>query len=147
MEVTSLLYYFTCSVSWSLWSTRETPRCIRVSLSSFGYHLYRLYLIVNLLVMLFILLIFSWASLFPRFVKNHLHGGPPDSLEAEALKKEVEELRQKNKDLEEQVAQLQAAVSWSDFTPSFSTLQKLGVAWKMRLRFSWPNNKPLAAGC
>jgi cell division protein FtsB len=43
-------------------------------------------------------------------VKKHLHGGPPDSLDAEALKKEVEELRQKNKDLEEQVAQLQAAV-------------------------------------
>ena len=47
-----------------------------------------------------------------RFVKKHLHGGPPDSLDAEALKKEVEELRQKNKDLEEQVAQLQAAVSF-----------------------------------
>lgn len=48
-----------------------------------------------------------------RFVKQHLHGGPPDSLDAEALKKEVEELRQKNKDLEEQVAQLQAAVRGS----------------------------------
>ena len=46
-----------------------------------------------------------------RFVKQHLHGGPPDSLDAEALKKEVDELRQKNKDLEEQVAQLQAEVS------------------------------------
>lgn len=44
-------------------------------------------------------------------MKTHLHGGPPDSLDAEALKKEVEELRQKNKDLEEQVAQLKAAVS------------------------------------
>ena len=49
-----------------------------------------------------------------RFVKRHLHGGPPDSLDAEALKKEVEELRQKNKDLEDQVAQLQTAVSLHD---------------------------------
>lgn len=49
-------------------------------------------------------------------MKKHLHGGPPDSLDAEALKKEVEELRQKNKDLEEQVAQLQAAVGWTSVT-------------------------------
>lgn len=51
-----------------------------------------------------------------RFVKKHLHGGPPESLDAEALKKEVEELRQKNKDLEEQVAQLQAAVGGYYYT-------------------------------
>ena len=44
------------------------------------------------------------------FVKQHLHGGPPESIDAEALKKEVEELRQKNKELQEQVAQLQTAV-------------------------------------
>ena len=56
-------------------------------------------------------MLFSLALSTSRFVKQHLHGGPPDSLDAEALKKEVEELRQKNKDLEEQVAQLQAAVS------------------------------------
>lgn len=43
-------------------------------------------------------------------MKKHLHGGPPESLDAEALKKELEELKQKNKDLEEQVAQLKAAV-------------------------------------
>lgn len=51
-------------------------------------------------------------------MKKHLHGGPPDSLDAEALKKEVEELRQKNKDLEEQVAQLQAAVGGISVTTS-----------------------------
>ena len=56
------------------------------------------------------------SLLLVRFVKKHLHGGPPDSLDAEALKKEVEELRQKNKDLEEQVAQLQAAVGWTSVT-------------------------------
>lgn len=43
-------------------------------------------------------------------MKQHLHGGMPDSLDVEALKKEVEELRQKNSDLESQVAQLQAEV-------------------------------------
>ena len=44
------------------------------------------------------------------FVKQHLHGAPPESIDAEALRKEVEELRQKNKELQEQVAQLQTAV-------------------------------------
>ena len=43
-------------------------------------------------------------------MKQHLHGGPPESIDAEALKKEVEELRQKNRELQEQVAQLQTAV-------------------------------------
>lgn len=43
-------------------------------------------------------------------MKQHLHGGPPESIDAEALRKEVEELRQKNKELQEQVAQLQTAV-------------------------------------
>jgi len=45
-----------------------------------------------------------------RFVKHHLHGGPPESIDAEALRREVEELRQKNKELQEQVLQLQTAV-------------------------------------
>ena len=45
-----------------------------------------------------------------RFVKQHLHGGMPESIDVEALKKEVEELRQKNADLESQVALLQAEV-------------------------------------
>ena len=45
-----------------------------------------------------------------RFVKHHLHGGPPESIDAEALRREVEELRQKNKELQEQVSQLQTAV-------------------------------------
>ena len=50
------------------------------------------------------------TRVFIRFVKQHLHGGMPDSIDVEALKKEVEELRQKNSDLESQVAQLQAEV-------------------------------------
>lgn len=45
-----------------------------------------------------------------RFVKHHLHGGPPESIDAEALQREVEELRQRNKELQEQVSQLQTAV-------------------------------------
>ncbi len=45
-----------------------------------------------------------------RFVKQHIHGGMPESIDVEALKKEVEELRQKNSDLESQVAQLHAEV-------------------------------------
>lgn len=45
-----------------------------------------------------------------RFVKHHLHGGPPESIDAEALRREVEELRQKNRELQEQVSQLQTAV-------------------------------------
>ena len=71
--------------------------------------LVKLYHIFILLCSLLSSLFLSLA--FFRFVKRHLHGGPPDSLDAEALKKEVEELRQKNKDLEEQVTQLKAAVS------------------------------------
>lgn len=43
-------------------------------------------------------------------MKQHIRGGMPDSLDVEALKKEVEELRQRNGDLESQVAQLQAEV-------------------------------------
>ena len=53
-----------------------------------------------------------------RFVKQYLHGGSPDSLDTEALKKEVEELRQRNSDLESQVAQLQAEVSKLCFIPA-----------------------------
>lgn len=49
-------------------------------------------------------------TILTRFVKQHLHGGMPDSIDVEGLKKEVEELRQKNSDLESQVAQLQAEV-------------------------------------
>ena len=45
-------------------------------------------------------------------MKRHLHGDLPEAVDAEALRKEVEELRQRNKDLEEQVAQLQVEVSW-----------------------------------
>lgn len=47
-----------------------------------------------------------------RFVKQHLHGGLPESIDVDALKKEVEELRQRNGDLESQVAQLQAEVCY-----------------------------------
>lgn len=43
-------------------------------------------------------------------MKQHLHGGMPESIDVVALKTEVEELRQKNQDLESQVAQLQAEV-------------------------------------
>lgn len=43
-------------------------------------------------------------------MKQHLHGGVPESIDVDALKKEVEDLRQKNGDLESQVAQLQAEV-------------------------------------
>lgn len=48
-----------------------------------------------------------------RFVKQHIHGGMPESIDVDALKKEVEELRQKNSDLESQVAQLQSEVCMS----------------------------------
>lgn len=53
---------------------------------------------------------FSLTQCYTSFVKQHLHGGMPESIDVEALKKEVEELRQKNSDLESQVAQLQAEV-------------------------------------
>ena len=43
-------------------------------------------------------------------MKQHLHGGLPESIDVDALKKEVAELREKNSDLEGQVAQLQAEV-------------------------------------
>lgn len=43
-------------------------------------------------------------------MKQHLHGGLPESIDVDALKKEVAELHQKNSDLESQVAQLQAEV-------------------------------------
>ncbi len=53
--------------------------------------------------------VFSLTSII-RFVRQHLHGGLPDSIDIESLKKEVEELRQKNKDLESQVTLLQTEV-------------------------------------
>jgi len=48
--------------------------------------------------------------LFHRFLKQHLHAGIPENMDVEALKKEMEELKQKNADLEVQVAQLQSEV-------------------------------------
>lgn len=45
------------------------------------------------------------------FLKQHLHAGMPESIDIEALKKEVEELKQRNTDLEGQVSQLQAELS------------------------------------
>ena len=45
-------------------------------------------------------------------MKEHLHGGPPENVDVEGLKKEVEELRQHNRELESQVAQLKTAVSF-----------------------------------
>ena len=43
-------------------------------------------------------------------MKHHLHAGMPESIDIETLKKEVEELKQKNHDLEGQVSLLQAEV-------------------------------------
>ena len=51
-------------------------------------------------------------------MKHHLHGGPPESIDAEALRKEVDEIRQKNKELQEQVAQLETAVCLAPRTAS-----------------------------
>lgn len=62
------------------------------------------------------------------FVKQHLHGGPPESIDAEALKKEVEELRQRNKELQEQVAQLQTAVCLVPRTASLCALLHLSMS-------------------
>lgn len=65
--------------------------------------------------------IFLSLNFLLSFVKKHLHGGPLDSIDAEALKKEVEDLRQKNRDLEQEVAQLKAAVS-TNMLMSFSLI-------------------------
>ena len=62
------------------------------------------------------------------FVKQHLHGGPPESIDAEALKKEVEELRQRNKELQEHVAQLQTAVCLVPRTASLCVLLHLSMS-------------------
>lgn len=51
-----------------------------------------------------------FLSLCARFIKKHLHSGSPEAVDAEALRKEVEELRQRNRDLEEEVSQLKATV-------------------------------------
>lgn len=57
---------------------------------------------------------FVWLLI--SFLKQHLHAGMPESVDIEALKKEVDELKQKNMDLESQVSQLQAEVRLTRWT-------------------------------
>ena len=39
-----------------------------------------------------------------RFVKRHLHGGPPDVVDTDALQQRVRELEEQNKKLESELA-------------------------------------------
>ena len=49
------------------------------------------------------------AYLF-RFLKKHLHGGPPEAVDVEALQRQIQDLRQRNQQLEGEVAQLKEQV-------------------------------------
>ena len=46
-----------------------------------------------------------------RFVKRHLHGGLPEPVDVDSLKQQIQELRVRNQQLEEEVAQLRTQVS------------------------------------
>lgn len=46
-----------------------------------------------------------------RFLKEHLHGGQPEAVDTETLRRENEELQKRNRELEAKVAELTAAVS------------------------------------
>ena len=48
-----------------------------------------------------------------RFVKRHLHGGPPEPVDVDSLKQEIQELRQRNQQLEEELAQLKTQVEYN----------------------------------
>ena len=56
------------------------------------------------------------GRLLGRFLKQQLHGGLPEPVDAEVLRRENEELQRKNRELEAKVAELTAAVSPSHYS-------------------------------
>ena len=54
-----------------------------------------------------------------RFVKRQLHGGPPEPINMDALKQEIQDLRMRNQQLEEENEMLKSQVLvwelWSNF--------------------------------
>ena len=49
-------------------------------------------------------------NLLQRFVKRHLHGGPPEPVDIDTLKQQIQELQQRNLQLEDEVSQLKSQV-------------------------------------
>lgn len=43
-----------------------------------------------------------------EFVKRHLHGGPPELVDIDTLKQQIQELQQRNLQLEDEVSQLKS---------------------------------------
>ena len=52
----------------------------------------------------------NFLDMYLRFLKKHLHGGPPEAVDVEALQRQVQDLRQRNQQLEGEVAQLKEQV-------------------------------------
>ena len=46
-----------------------------------------------------------------RFVKRHLHGGPPDVVDTDALQQRIRELEEQNKKLESELALVKQQVN------------------------------------
>jgi len=46
------------------------------------------------------------------FVKKHLHGGPPESIDTDALQQRVRELEEQNKKLENELALVKQQVGF-----------------------------------
>ncbi len=49
-------------------------------------------------------------ELLIRFVKRHIHGGLPEPIDVDSLKQQIQELRQRNQQLEDDVSQLRTQV-------------------------------------
>lgn len=55
-----------------------------------------------------------------RFVKRHLHGGPPDVVDVDALQQRVRELEEQNKKLESELALVKQQVRNSNSVTTVS---------------------------
>lgn len=44
------------------------------------------------------------------FIKVHLHGGPPEPVDVDALRQELQDVKQRNQQLEDELSQLKSQV-------------------------------------
>ena len=58
----------------------------------------------------------SYLNFILRFVKRHLHGGPPDVVDTDALQQRVRELEEQNKKLESELALVKQQVIFYNVT-------------------------------
>ena len=77
--------------------------------------------------MIIIIMLYNWVyqqnrlvecslNFILRFVKRHLHGGPPDVVDTDALQQRVRELEEQNKKLESELALVKQQVIFCNAT-------------------------------